>query len=119
MISKAATVDDFLKTMSVEERAVFTKIRALLMKAHPQMAENMRWRMPGYSIGEIGVGGFNKQKHYLCLYINPEAVDPFRKELKAAGLDCGKSCLRFRKPEKLPLALAARIIKHAAKLAAA
>ena len=119
MISQAATVDEFLKTVTAEERAVFTKIRSLLKKSHPKIEENMRWRMPGYYIGETGVGGFNKQKHYLCLYLNPDAVDPYRKELKAAGLDCGKSCIRFRKPDDLPLDLAAKIIKAAAKLAAA
>lgn len=117
MISKAPTVDAFLKTLAPEERAVFAKIRALIKKSHPKIVENMRWRMPGYEIGENGVGGFNKQKHYLCLYLSPEAVDPFRKELKAAGLDCGKCCIRFRKPADLPLELAARIIKAAAKLA--
>lgn len=117
MISEVATVDAFLKTVTAEERAVFAKIRTLFKKAHPKMQESMKWRMPSYLIGENIVGAFNKQKNYLCLYLNPEAVDPYRKELKAAGLDCGKSCLRFRKPADLPLALAAKIIKDAAKRA--
>lgn len=117
MISPAASVDEFLKTVSPGERAVFAKIRTLLKKGSPRIVESMKYRMPTYMIGEQHVGAFNKQKQYLCLYLNPEAVDPYRKELKAAGLDCGKSCLRFRKPEQLPLALAAKIIKDAVKLA--
>ena len=117
MISKATTVDGFLNTLADDERAVFTKIRRLLKKSHPKVAESMKYRMPTYLVGEVLIGGFNKQKHYLCLYLNPEAVDPYRKELKAAGLDCGKSCMRFTKPDKLPLPLAAKIIKAAGKLA--
>jgi uncharacterized protein YdhG (YjbR/CyaY superfamily) len=117
MISKATTVDDFLQSVPPDERAVFAKIRALLKQAHPKVEESMKWRMPTYLIGENMVGAFNKQKNYLCLYLNPEAVDPYRKDLKAAGLDCGKSCLRFKKPDDLPLNVAAKIIRAAAKLA--
>ena len=117
MISKAATVDEFLDTMSAEERTLFKKLRALLKKAHPAMEESMKWRMPSYCIGEQNVGAFNKQKNYLCLYLTPAAVDPYRQEL--GQLDCGKSCIRFRKPDDLPLEVVAKIIRDAVKLATA
>lgn len=117
MISAAPTVAAFLKTLAPGERAVFTKLRALLKKAHPQVEESMKYRMPTYLVGDYHLGALNKQKQYLCLYLNPAAVDPYRKELKAAGLDCGKSCLRFTKPDKLPLPLAAKIIRDSGKLA--
>ena len=117
MVSQVNTVDEYLKTVATAERAVFTKLRTLLKKAHPQAQESMKYRMPTYLVGGYHLGAFNKQKNYLCLYLNPEAVDPYRKELKAAGLDCGKSCLRFTKPEMLPLDLAAKIIRSAATLA--
>ena len=115
MISQATTVDGFLAALSPEERAVFAKIRTLLKKCHPRVEESMKYRMPTYLAGENMIGAFNKQKNYLCLYVNPAAVDPYRKEL--GRLDCGKSCLRFRKPADLPLAVAAKIIKAAGKLA--
>lgn len=117
MISQAASVDAFLKTVSPEEKTVFAKLRALLKKAHPKVEESMAYRMPTYLVGTFHLGAFNKQKNYLCLYLPPEAVDPYRKELKKAGLDCGKSCLRFTQPEQLPLDLAAKIIQDAGKLA--
>lgn len=77
----------------------------------------MKYRMPTYMVGAAHVGAFNKQKQYLCLYLNPLAVDPHRKELKALGLDCGKSCLRFTQPESAPLALFGKMIKAAGRLA--
>jgi uncharacterized protein YdhG (YjbR/CyaY superfamily) len=119
MISKATTVDGFLNTVTDDERAVFAKLRSLLKKAHPKVEESMKYRMPTYLVGEYHLGAFNKQKNYLCLYLNPAAVDPYRKELKSAGLDCGKSCLRFTKPDKLPLSLATKMIKASGKLAGA
>ncbi|MDP2137658.1 MAG: DUF1801 domain-containing protein [Candidatus Didemnitutus sp.] len=116
MISQAKTVDAYLKGLADGERAVFAKLRKLLT-ADKKVAESMRYRMPTYQIGENGVGGFNQQKHYLCLYLTPEAVDPFREQLKAAGLTCGKCCIRFRQPAQLPLPLATKMIKLAVKLA--
>jgi uncharacterized protein YdhG (YjbR/CyaY superfamily) len=118
MVSGAKTVDEFLDGLPADERVVFAKLRVLLKKAAPKIEESMKYRMPTYMIGETTVGAFNKQKNYLCLYLNPAAVDPHRKELKTAGLDCGKSCLRFTKPGQLPLDLAATMIKAAGKLAA-
>lgn len=117
MVSSAKTVAEFLATLPAVERAVFAQLRAEFRKAGAALGESMKYRMPTYLIGENIVGGFNKQKHYLCLYLNPEAVDPHRAELKQLGLDCGKSCIRFRQPDQLPLPLAAKMIAKAIKLA--
>lgn len=116
MISTAPTVDAFLATVTPEEKAIFAKLRKHL-RADKAVVESMEYRMPTYKIGANMVGALNKQKQYLCLYLNPAAVDPHRAELKAAKLDCGKSCIRFKKPEQLPLPLAATMIKSAIALA--
>jgi uncharacterized protein YdhG (YjbR/CyaY superfamily) len=117
MVSGAKTVDEFLDGLPADERAVFAELRALLKKTGPKIEESMKYRMPTCMIGEATVGAFNKQKKHLCLYLTPVAVDPYRKELKAAGLDCGRSCLRFTRPGQLPLDLVTRMIKSALKLA--
>lgn len=117
MISKAATVDDFLAELPADERAVFAQLRKLLEKAAPKIEESMKYRMPTYTIGAQPVGAFNKQKNYLCLYLAPAAIEPFRSRLKS--LDCGKSCIRFRKPADLPLEVAEKIIRASVKMAGA
>ncbi len=65
MISAAPTVDAFMKTLSPEERAVFTKLRALLKKAHPKVEESMKYRMPTYLVGDYHPGAHTKQQQYL------------------------------------------------------
>jgi uncharacterized protein YdhG (YjbR/CyaY superfamily) len=116
MISAAPTVDAFLKTLAPDEQAVFAQLRKWL-RSDQAVAESMEYRMPTYKIGAAMVGAFNKQKQYLCLYVNPAAADRHRAALKAAKLDCGKSCIRFKKPGQLPLDLAEQMIKRAIKLA--
>lgn len=113
MISKAATVDEFMAGLSEDEQALFTKIRALFKKHAKGVTESMQYRMPTYARGEQMIGAFNKQKNYLSLYIPPEAIDPYREEL--GKLDCGKSCIRFRQPADLPLKTVEKMIKAAGK----
>jgi len=117
MISSAETVDQYLKALPADERAVFKQFRSVFKKASSQVSESMLYRMPTYLFGTEPFAAFNRQKQYMCVYLPPPAVDPYRKELKALGLDCGKSCLRFRKPGDLPLALVKKIVKDAVKLA--
>jgi len=119
MISKAASVDEFLAALPEGERVLFGKIRAMFKRAGANVDESMKYKMPTYLVAEKMVGAFNQQKNYLCLYVNPAAVDPHRKALKALGLDCGKSCIRFRKPGDLPLDLAEKLIAGVAQLAGA
>ncbi|MDB6128315.1 MAG: hypothetical protein JWM35_2211 [Verrucomicrobia bacterium] len=116
MISQAKSVDEFLDSLELDERIAFKKVRTLLT-ASPKVEESMKYRMPTYMVGAKGVGGFNKQKHYLCVYLNPAAVDPYRGALKSLRLDCGKSCIRFTRPEQMPLGLLKKIIANAIKRA--
>lgn len=43
-------------------------------------------------------------------------MDSHRAELKTLGLDCGKSCIRFKKSGDLPLTLAGKLIPASAQL---
>lgn len=57
--------------------------------------------MPSYKVpgSEVEVA-FASQKNYISLYILKEAVlDEFRPAL--AGLNLGKGCVRYTKPEKM------------------
>ncbi len=110
MISQATTVTEFLAGLPAGERKVLAKIRALFRKSHPQVEESMKYRMPTYMVGDANLGAFNKQKNYLSLYVGRAAIAPHLKALKAAGADCGGGCVRFRKPEQVPLDLAAQMI---------
>jgi uncharacterized protein YdhG (YjbR/CyaY superfamily) len=50
---------------------------------------------------ESGLCALASQKHYMSLYMDAQLVEQHRAEL--AGLSVGKSCIRFKKLEDLPL----------------
>jgi uncharacterized protein YdhG (YjbR/CyaY superfamily) len=72
----------------------------------------MRYGMPTYdSAGRFMA--LNSQKNYFSFYADPEIVGRYRGEL--AGLDCGRSCIRFRRLEEVSLPVLARIARDSLK----
>ena len=82
-------------------QAALTELRALILESVPGADETMKYRMPTYEYGPGVLCAFASQKHYMSLYVEIEAVEQHREEL--AGLNVGKSCIRFRRLEQLPL----------------
>ena len=63
-----------------------------------------------YNGHPLGLAGLANQKNYMALYLNNVYADPkteawFRERYAASGkrLDMGKSCVRFRRLQDLPL----------------
>ena len=102
------TVDEYLAGLEPERREALTTLRSLILEVVPETAETMKYRMPTYEYSGGVLCAFASQKHYMSLYMDVELVDQHRQEL--AGLDVGKSCIRFRKLEKLPLDTARQIL---------
>jgi uncharacterized protein YdhG (YjbR/CyaY superfamily) len=100
MTSKTEAVDAYLDVQNPERQAALQAVRELIFEAVPEIRETMRYRMPTYELDEVVVA-FASQKHYMSLYLDTELVEKYGGEL--AGLDCGKSCVRFKRIDDLPL----------------
>jgi uncharacterized protein YdhG (YjbR/CyaY superfamily) len=98
--SSAATVDAWLDERAPERRPVFERLRAECVAALPGWVEAMGWGMPAY--GPPGAAfsvAFNDQKRHIALYAGTTAVTTFADRL--SGVDCGKGCVRYRRPEQI------------------
>lgn len=78
-------------------RETLDLIRTLVLEVAPDTVEGIEYGMLSYS----GIGCLAAQKHFVALYVSPEVVDANRELIK--GVDCGKSCLRFKRPEQVPV----------------
>jgi uncharacterized protein YdhG (YjbR/CyaY superfamily) len=94
-------VDEYLGNLAAERKLALTELRELLLTTVPQAEESLRYRMPTYEYEDDVLCAFASKKHYISLYMDTELVDKHRHQLK--GLDVGKSCIRFRKLDRLPL----------------
>ena len=127
--SSAATTDEYLAELPPERAAVVRTVRDTIRERLPAgYEETMRWGMITYEIPlERSPDTYNgqplsalsiaAQKHHYALYLNavyasPELTQRLRDAYTAAGkkLDMGKSCLRFKRLEDLPLDVVGDIV---------
>lgn len=130
MVSSSATTPAaYLASLPPERRKVIAAVRRLLKSRLPKgFVESMNWGMLAYEVPLTRYPDtYNKQplmflalaaqKNNYALYMTNVGSDsPHKKKLeaayKAAGrkLDMGKSCLRFKALEELPLEVIGDII---------
>ena len=124
MQSKAATVEEYLDELTLERREQIEAVRSVILENLPEgYEEAMNWGMITYQV-PLGVypDTYNKkpmmyaalasQKNHMAVYLTGIYMDdPSREEFEAAyratgkRYDVGKSCVRFKKLDDLPLAL--------------
>jgi len=113
--SKAATVDAYLETVEPGRAPWLRKIRACALENLPGFVEDMCYGMPHYSRAADGRSfAFNSQKQYVSLYVAPEIHAMNAQTL--SGLDAGKACIRFRKPETIDFDLLAKLLRDTAAI---
>jgi hypothetical protein len=127
--SEATTVAQYLAELPPERRAIIKAVRAVIRKNLPKgYAETMNWgvicyevplkRYPNtYNKKPLAYAALAAQKNYYALYLTcifscPASEQKLRAEFAAVGkkLDVGKSCVRFKAIDDLPLDAIGRII---------
>jgi hypothetical protein len=125
MQSKAATVTEYLDSLPPDRRAALSAVRKVILKnLDPTYVEAMQYGMIGYAVPHsaypagyhcdpkqpLPFAGLASQKQYMSLYLMCEYSDAgeetwFRKAWAKTGkrLDMGKSCIRFKSLDDLPL----------------
>ena len=107
-------MDEYLENLVQERRAALTKLRSLVFEVAPDAVETMKYRMPTYEYGNGVLCAFASQKHYVSLYMDTDIVEKYREAL--IGLSIGKSCIRFRKLDQLPLDTIKRMLEETVQI---
>lgn len=122
MHSDAADVDAYLSELPADRRAALETVRrTILANLPPGYEETMNWGMITYQVPlEAYPDTYNRkplmyaalasQKQYMTVYLTAIYMDEadrrgFERDYRATGkrYDVGKSCVRFRRLEDLPL----------------
>jgi hypothetical protein len=129
--SKAKTVAEYLRELDPERRAVLNKVRKVVNDNLPKGYKEgfgygmISWHVPlsthpGTSNGQpLSYAALAAQKNYNALYLMGVYIDPanarfLKDEFKKRGLklDMGKSCLRFKQLDDLPLDVIGTVISR-------
>ena len=124
MRSDAATVDQYVSQLPAGRREAIQAVRQVILKNLPQGYEEvMTWGMIAYQVPletypdtyngkPLMYAALASQKNHMAVYLtgiymHDETRRAFEAAYRATGkrYDVGKSCVRFRKLEDLPLAL--------------
>lgn len=122
MRSSAKTVAAYLKSLPAERRKVIAAVRKAILARLPKgYVETMNWGMISYEVplktypktynGQpLSYAGLAAQKntyavYLMCLYVRAGGASWLKEQFRKAGkkLDMGKSCIRFKRLEDLPL----------------
>ena len=128
MQSKATTVEQYLAELPADRQKAMNELRKVIKKNLPKgFKEGMGYGNMGYVVPHskypagyhcdpkqpLPFMGFASQKNFIAVYHMGVYADPklykwFVGEYAKAGvgkLDMGKSCIRFKNPEKIPYQL--------------
>jgi uncharacterized protein YdhG (YjbR/CyaY superfamily) len=128
MQSKAITVDQYISELPADRQKAVAELRKVIKKNLPKgFSEGMGYGNMGYSVPHslypagyhcdpklpLPFMGIASQKHFIAVYhmgvyTDPKLLKWFTDAYAKAGvgkLDMGKSCIRFKNPEKIPYKL--------------
>ena len=124
MQSEAKTVEEYINALPEERQQAIRKVRKLILENLPEGYEEvMNWGMITYQVPlSVYPDTYNKkplmfaalasQKNHMAvylstIYINEDKRVQFEESYRETGkrYDVGKSCVRFRKLDDLPLPL--------------
>jgi len=111
-----ATPEDYLDALDADwRRDKLQKLRGIIRDRAPDLEEVISHKMLGYR-GQRGVAlHLNAQKGYISLYVgNIAKIDTDGALLN--GIDCGKSCVRFKKSSPIDAAKIAALVDRAVDL---
>jgi len=95
MKREATSPAEYLAQVRGEQRRVLERIRRIIREVAPHIPEEIEYGMLGYP----GLANLGAQKHHVALYVMPEVLARHRGAFD--GVDCGKSCLRFRRLDQV------------------
>jgi hypothetical protein len=122
MRSDATTVDEYLAELPEDRRAAISAVRDVILENLPAgYDETMNWGMIAYEVPlstypetyngrPLMYAALASQKNHMAVYLSgiymdDDAQQKFERDYRASGkrFDAGKSCVRFRKLDDLPL----------------
>ncbi|HKO57207.1 MAG TPA: DUF1801 domain-containing protein [Thermoanaerobaculia bacterium] len=141
MQSRATTVDEYLGSLPPDRRAALTAVRRVILKnLDDDYEEGMSYGMIGYSVPHrvyppgyhankalgLPFAGLASQKNYMSLYLSglycgcvegtqdTALVAWFKEAWAKTGrkLNMGRSCIRFKKLDDLPLDVIGEAIRR-------
>jgi uncharacterized protein YdhG (YjbR/CyaY superfamily) len=115
MQSKARDVASYIDEAPSDRREALMKLRQLCLETLDGYEEAMDYLLPCYKKDGIVEVAFANQKNYISIYFLKDDVIKSNRSM-LAGLNLGKACIRYMKPEKINFAVIKKLLDETRKL---
>ena len=109
MAGKPTTIDEYLATVSAQQRQVLEKLRQTIRAAAPKAEECISYGVAAFRQNGPLIG-FGAGKNHCSLFpMNGTTVAAFKNELK--GYETSKGAIHFSADKPLPASLVKKLVK--------
>lgn len=109
METKSKTIDEYLATVSAEQRATLNKLRKVILAVAPKAEECISYGIPAFRLNGRYLVAFGPSGGHCSFYPGSTAIEVHQRELK--GYDTSKGTIRFRNDKPLTAALVRKLVK--------
>ena len=106
-------IDEYIRPLPKEVRAILEKIRQTIRKAAPGAEEVISYQIPAFKWRGKGLVAFAGWKNHVSVYPVPRGNAAFKKEVSL--YQTGKGTVQFPLDRPLPLGLIHKIVKYRLK----
>lgn len=105
---KAKTVDEYLSTLSRDQRMALERLRKIIRAAAPRAEECISYQMPAFRLDGRMLVWFGASAHH-CAFYPGGVVQAYARDLE--DFPTSKGTIRFQPDRPLPAALVRRLVK--------
>ena len=109
MANTAATIDEYLASVSDDKRPALEKLRNTIRSIAPKAEECISYGIPAFRLNGMLVGFGATSKHCALYLMSGTIVEAFRDDLR--DYDTSKGTIRFQAEQPLPVALVKELVR--------
>lgn len=109
MANTAATIDEYLASVSDDKRPALEKLRNTIRSIAPKAEECISYGIPAFRLNGMLVGFGATSKHCALYLMSGTIVEAFRDDLR--DYDTSKGTIRFQAEQPLPVALVKKLVR--------
>src|SRR6266446_5159113 len=110
MATKPKTIDDYLASLSDDQRTALKKLRKTIKAAAPKAEECISYQIPAFRLNGRMLVGFGATANHCAFYpMSSSTVKTHKHDLGA--FETSKGTIRFQADKPLPAALVKKLVK--------
>ena len=109
MANTAATIDEYLASVSDDKRPALEKLRNTIRSIAPKADECISYGIPAFRLNGMLVGFGATSKHCALYLMSGTIVEAFRDDLR--DYDTSRGTIRFQAEQPLPVALVKKLVR--------